>query len=132
MPKTATKHRGIFPSIIIALSSLIAPGMGHVFGGRLLRGLLLALIMPIVIFFSSISGAMHNVWSALTIYFIMILWFIGLVVDAYLLNHRKAGIKLKWYNRSGVSGPLHHDSYWCLSGCRYLENSHQNSGSGVL
>lgn len=99
MPNKKIKHRGVFSSILISLLSTPAPGIGHIFAGKMARGLIIFSIFLGVLFLSASTGAMHYFTGMIIVYCFLSITFLFLIFDTYFLNRKKSGIQLKSYNR---------------------------------
>jgi signal peptidase I len=85
-------------SLIAALLSLIAVGLGQIYNGQLVKALIVLMAYACAI----VATGMYlpaTYAGLLTWALIIFLLYIGQVVDAFLSSRNKSGYSLQWYNR---------------------------------
>lgn len=93
------KHRSKFSALLLALVSFLIPGIGQLFGGRLIRALVLFSLVLFLGIVSAKSGLLDSSVSGIITLSLVILFALYIAVDAYRINLRKHGVTLRWYNK---------------------------------
>jgi len=94
------KPRNIFVAVILSILSLLLPGIGHLFGARCKRFFVVFVLFIILLIISGliIEFDYYRIGVAI-LYLSGFSWFGFLLIDSYLVNRKKSGIEIKWYNR---------------------------------
>ncbi len=93
------KSRSKLSSFAISLLTILFPGLGHMFAGRIRRGLIFLLGIIAFLAVSALTGLMHSLFGVAVTYLVIILTWVYMVIDVYCLNRHKKGINLKCYNK---------------------------------
>lgn len=87
---------------IAALSSFIAPGLGQVYNGQLIKGIFFFIILLLLPLLLSLTGLHHNLSGLIAIFVISICLWLFIIGDAYFVAFKKKEIVLKPYNKGYV------------------------------
>ena len=103
MSEVAADRRKRKPLIAIVLS-LIMPGLGHIYCGRIIKGLILSFLAGLPFLFVMFIMTIHKTSFVLLIaaggFFIHILVHLTAIIDSgYTAKHTRGDYKLKDYNR---------------------------------
>lgn len=97
--ETQIKHRNITTSVLVALISLLAPGIGHVIGGKFARGAIIFCALVIVMIISDVTHLMYYSLGARIIYVSLCAILLIFALDSYAINRQPQGVNLQWYNK---------------------------------
>jgi signal peptidase I len=103
MSETIVKTNKRHPWLAVTLS-LVMPGLGHIYCGRIVKGLLLAFLAGLPLPLIAIVLATSKLFLITTITFIamfvhILIHLIAIIDSGYTARHTKADYKLKDYNR---------------------------------
>jgi signal peptidase I len=89
---------------LAVIASLIMPGLGHMYCGRIVKGLVLAflcgILVPVVFGALSVSrSTVHMVVIIPALLAYLVVWLIAIIDSWYTARHTAAGYILKDYNR---------------------------------
>ncbi|MDQ2995056.1 MAG: signal peptidase I [Pseudomonadota bacterium] len=99
MTQQNIKYRSKLSAFLLALTSFLIPGIGQIFGGRMMRALVLFSLVLFLSMVSAKSGLLDSNVSGIIMLSLVILFALCIAVDAYKINSRKDGVTLQWYNK---------------------------------
>jgi signal peptidase I len=100
-------HRGLLTvdvekrryPIVAFLLSLLLPGLGQVYNGRPIRGLIFSATWLAVVVISGLVGVCYTFSGLAPLALANFVWFVVVATDAALLSRKFRGIRLGWHNR---------------------------------
>lgn len=85
--------------ILVLILTYLFPGMGHIYCGKLIRGYILLIFPFVIIAIFALVGVLNNFNGLLILVSILILYWVIMMVDAYLTAKRYKFENAKDYNK---------------------------------
>jgi signal peptidase I len=85
--------------VVAFLLSLSLPGLGQVYNGRPVRGLIFNAVLFAMLVISGLVGVCYTFWGTALMALANMVWFVVVATDAVVLSFKFTEIRLRLYNR---------------------------------